>query len=157
MGQLAVSLGHTLEPPVPSLFTFHHRVRVVEKLAGFQSSRSRCQLQERNCMSGGGADDTLGPERPGILRLSAWGARQLHELDYRFTLLVNWLPDLKAEGVAAELESRRKTQPARFRVNTPIRPLTARLWEQLVLAAGILPDTAGRRFRELHNTSSFNN
>jgi predicted Rossmann fold flavoprotein len=78
---------------------------------------------------------------PAILRLSAWGARELHELNYRFPLQLNWLPRLSAEAIAAELHSRRRTQPARFVVNTPMPPLTARLWEQLVLAAGIPPDT----------------
>jgi hypothetical protein len=51
------------------------------------------------------------------------------------------LPRLGAEAISAELHSRRQRQPARFIVNTPISPLPARLWEQLVLAAGIAPDT----------------
>ena len=50
-------------------------------------------------------------------------------------------PDRSGEALAAELQSRRDTQPARFVVNTPIAPLTARLWERLVLAAGIPGDT----------------
>jgi predicted Rossmann fold flavoprotein len=65
----------------------------------------------------------------------------LHDLDYQFPLQVNWLPQLSAEAIAAELQSRRKTQPARFIINTPIAPLPSRLWEQLVLAAGIARDT----------------
>src|SRR2546421_261502 len=64
---------------------------------------------------------------PVILRLSAWGARQLHQLDYRFTLRLNWLPQLSAQSIAAELNSRRKLHPARLLVNTPFAPLTARL------------------------------
>jgi predicted Rossmann fold flavoprotein len=78
---------------------------------------------------------------PVILRLSAWGARELHGFDYRFPLRLNWLPHLGTEALAAELQSRRASQPARFVVNTPIAPLTARLWEQLVRAAGIPGDT----------------
>jgi len=42
---------------------------------------------------------------PAILRLSAWGARELHRLDYRFPLHVNWLPHLGAEAVAEALQS----------------------------------------------------
>ena len=78
---------------------------------------------------------------PAILRLSAWGARELHGFNYRFPLRLNWLPHLGAEALAAELQSRRAAQPARLVVNTPIAPLTARLWEQLVRAAGIPGDT----------------
>src|SRR5206468_6769258 len=33
-GQIAVSLGHTLEPPLPSLFTFHIAAPWVRELAG---------------------------------------------------------------------------------------------------------------------------
>ena len=76
-----------------------------------------------------------------ILRLSAWGARELNELGYRFALRLNWLPALGEQGVAAELGSRRKDQSARLVVNTPIGGLSARLWEQLVLAAGVARET----------------
>jgi predicted Rossmann fold flavoprotein len=65
----------------------------------------------------------------------------LHGLNYRFPLRLNWVPHLGTEALAAELQSRRASQPARFVVNTPIAPLTARLWEQLVRAAGIPGDT----------------
>jgi len=78
---------------------------------------------------------------PVILRLSAWGARVLQGVNYRFPIHLNWLPRLDAEAIAAELHSRRQTQPARFIVNAPISPLPARLWAQLVLAAGIAGDT----------------
>ncbi len=127
---------------MPSLFTFHIETAWLRKLAGVsvepvEVSVAGTKLRERGAV----LVTHWGLSGPVILRLSAWGARKLHELDYRFALHVNWLPQLRAEGVAAELESRRKSQPARFVVNTPIRPLTARLWEQLVLAAGILPDT----------------
>jgi predicted Rossmann fold flavoprotein len=77
---------------------------------------------------------------PAILRLSAWGARVLHEKNYHFTLLVNWLPDWNAEKLAAEFQTRRRTQPARRIVNSTIAPLPARLWEQLALAAGVMPE-----------------
>ena len=78
---------------------------------------------------------------PAILRLSAWGARALHGFNYQFPLHVNWLPQLHAEAIAAELKSRQAAQPARLVVNVPVTPLPARLWEQLVLAAGIARDT----------------
>jgi hypothetical protein len=78
---------------------------------------------------------------PAILRLSAWGARELHQCDYRFLLRLNWLPHLTAEALAAELQSRRESQPARRVVNTPIEPLSARLWERLMRASGIPTDT----------------
>jgi predicted Rossmann fold flavoprotein len=65
----------------------------------------------------------------------------LHGFNYQFPLHVNWLPQLHAEAIAAKLKSRQAAQPARLVVNVPVTPLPLRLWEQLVLAAGIARDT----------------
>ena len=78
---------------------------------------------------------------PAVLRLSAWGARKLHDKDYRFPLQVNWVPHLNAEKLTAEFQSRRISQAARRVVNSPIAPLPARLWEQLVLTSGVPRET----------------
>ena len=142
LAEMAVSLGHTLEPPVPSLFTFHIETPWLRELAGVsleavEASVAGTKLRERGAL----LVTHWGLSGPVILRLSAWGARELHRLDYRFALQLNWLPELDEKAIAAELDERRKGQPARFVVNTPIRPLTARLWERLVKAAGVLPDT----------------
>jgi predicted Rossmann fold flavoprotein len=74
---------------------------------------------------------------PVVLRLSAWGARVLHEMNYRFTLRVNWIPRMKEDTLRAEFQSRRTTQPNRRINNSPIGELPARLWERLVSNAGI--------------------
>jgi len=74
---------------------------------------------------------------PAILKLSAWGARALHALNYQFPLRVNWLPESNAEKIIREFQARRESVGAKLLVNVPLFPLTARLWEQLVLAAGI--------------------
>jgi predicted Rossmann fold flavoprotein len=141
-GDLAVSLGHTLEPPVPSLFTFHVETAWVRELSGVSvasvtASAPGTKLREQGAL----LLTHWGLSGPVILRLSAWGARVLHEMNYQFSLLLNWLPQLDAEKIAAELRSRREAQPARMVVNTPIAPLPARLWEQLVIAAGIATET----------------
>jgi len=141
-GQLAVSLGHTLSPPVPSLFTFHIAVPWLRALSGVSVDPVEASLPDLRLRERGALLIThVGMSGPAILKLSAWGARQLHEQDYRFPLRINWLPNLNAESIGAQLDSRRRAQPARFVVNTPFPPLPARLWEQLVLAAGIAPAT----------------
>jgi len=153
MGQLAVSLGHTLEPPVPSLFTFHIESPWLRELAGIslgavEVSVPGARLRERGAL----LVTHWGLSGPVILQLSAWGARVLHGFNYQFPLLLNWLPHLRAEAIAAELQSRRETQPARFIVNTPMAPLPSRLWEQLVLAAGIARDTRWAALPRSFNT-----
>ena len=65
----------------------------------------------------------------------------LHDRDYRFPLQLHWLPKLDQEEIATEIQWRRSQQPARLVVNTPIPPLPARLWEHLVMAAGVRRDT----------------
>ena len=141
-GRLAVALGHTLEPPVPSLFTFHIATPWLRGLAGVsvgevEASVPGARLRERGALLA----THWGLSGPVILRLSAWGARELHKRDYTFPLHINWLPQFDAEKIAAEFQSRRDSQPAKLIVNTPLAPLPARLWEQLVLAAGISRDT----------------
>ena len=141
-GQLAVSLGHTLEPPVPSLFTFSLDTPWLKELAGVsvesvEVSVPDTEFRQRDAL----LVTHTGLSGPVILRLSAWGARVLHDRDYRFPLHLYWLPKLDQEEIATELQWRRSQQPARLVANTPIPPLPARLWEQLVLAAGVQPDT----------------
>ena len=142
LGQLAVSLGHTLESPVPSLFTFHVETPWLKDLSGVtletvEASVSSAGLRERGPL----LVTHWGFSGPVILRLSAWGARQLHACDYKFLLQINWLPRLTAEKLWNELQTIRDSQPAKLIVNTPVPPLSSRLWEQLVLASGIKRDT----------------
>jgi len=141
LGQVAVSLGHTLEPPVPSLFSFHVETPWLQALAGVsvedvEVSVAECKLRERGAL----LMTHCGLSGPAILRLSAWGARELHETNYQFTLGINWLPLLREEEIALEFQARRNSQGARLVINSPIAPLPARLWEQLVLAAGVPRD-----------------
>jgi predicted Rossmann fold flavoprotein len=139
-GQLAVSLGHTLEEPVPSLFTFDLDVPWLNALAGIVVENVEAAAEnftERGTL----LITHTGLSGPVILRLSAWGARALHACDYKFRLRINWLPQLSEEEIATELQWRRSQQPARLVVNTPLAPLPARLWESLVVVAGIKRDT----------------
>jgi predicted Rossmann fold flavoprotein len=141
-GQLATLLGHGLEAPVPSLFTFQTATPWLRELAGIsvefvEVSVPGLRLRERGPV----LITHQGLSGPAILRLSAWGARALHRVEYRFPLRLNWLPDLDDRAAARELEIRRAAQPARLVVNTPIVPLPSRLWERLVAVAGIPRET----------------
>jgi len=136
--ELATALGHSLVAPVPSLFTFHIESNFLGELAGISVAQVEASVPKTSLRERGALLVThWGLSGPAILRLSAWGARILHELKYSFALHVNWLPDVQKEGLAAEFQKRRRTQAARLVVNLPLAPLPARLWEQLVLAAGI--------------------
>jgi predicted Rossmann fold flavoprotein len=141
-GQLAVSLGHSLEPPVPSLFTFHIAAPWLRELAGISVPKAEVSLPGLGRRELGAVLIThSGLSGPAILRLSAWCARALHDLNYQAPLGLNWLPTLDAQALARQLETFRAAQPSRLVVNTPVAPLAARLWHNLVLAAGIARDT----------------
>ena len=142
LGQLAISLGHTLEPPVPSLFTFHVNTPWLRELAGVSVEAAEVSVSETKLRERGALLAThWGLSGPAVLRLSAWGALALAERNYKFLLHVNWLPHLNAEKLAKEFQSRHQYSGAKLVVNVPLVPLTARLWEQLVLASGIPRDT----------------
>jgi len=141
-GQLAVPLGHTLESPVPSLFSFHIAEPWLPRLAGISVPVVEVSLPGLHLRERGAVLLThSGLSGPAILRLSAWGARELHGLNYHFSLRVNWLPHLTAAALEHKLERLRQAQTARLIINTPFPPLAARLWEALVLAANITHDT----------------
>ncbi|HMO66260.1 MAG TPA: aminoacetone oxidase family FAD-binding enzyme, partial [Verrucomicrobiota bacterium] len=106
-GALAVSLGHTLEPPVPSLFTFHVETPWLRGLAGVTVPEAEVSVPALRLGERGPLLVThWGFSGPAVLRLSAWGARALHGAGYRFTLRVNWRAGLSLEALDAELVAR---------------------------------------------------
>lgn len=106
MGQVAVSLGHNLESPVPSLFTVHVATGWVRALAGVSVGDVEVSVPGARLGARGALLLThWGFSGPAILRLSAWGARELHRADYRFPLRINWLPDRTEQSLGAELDA----------------------------------------------------
>jgi predicted Rossmann fold flavoprotein len=138
--ELARSLGHTIEPPVPSLFSLHVPAPWLRSLPGISVSDvllSVGELRERGAL----LITHNGVSGPAVLRLSAWGARVLHEKNYRFTLRINWIPEMNEAELRSEFQSRREKEPARRVFNSRIAAIPARLWEKLASNAGIRPDT----------------
>jgi predicted Rossmann fold flavoprotein len=137
-GQIAESLGHALAPPVPSLFSLHVGEAWLRSLPGVSVAEVEASVQGKRLRERGPILVThQGVSGPVILRLSAWGARILHEMDYQFTLRLNWLPDASEETVRNQLGSLRDSNPNRRVANSPLGSLPQRLWEQLTRQAGI--------------------
>ncbi|HWY51074.1 MAG TPA: NAD(P)/FAD-dependent oxidoreductase [Chthoniobacterales bacterium] len=138
--ELVRSLGHTIEPPVPSLFSLHVPAPWLRSLPGLSVSDVELsveKLRERGPL----LITHNGISGPAVLRLSAWGARILYEKSYRFSLHVNWVPHLNEGDLRNEFQSRRQTDPTRRVNNSPIGAIPARLWEKLVSNAGVFPET----------------
>jgi len=137
---LAEKLGHTIEPQVPSLFTFHIDDPLLKGLEGLAAPTAAVQVDGSKLRAEGPVLVThWGLSGPAILRLSAWGARELHGLDYTFTLLLNWSAaqaPTPAQAAAA-LATQRTAQARKQVVSVNPYSLPARLWERLVAAAGV--------------------
>jgi predicted Rossmann fold flavoprotein len=140
--QLAASLGHTITPLAPSLFTFQIEAPWLRALAGVSLESAEVNVPETKLRERGPLLVThWGLSGPAVLRLSAWGARELQARQYRFPLRVNWLPDHNTDTLAREFQLRRQAHGAKLIGNVPLAPLSARLWEALVAAAGIARET----------------
>jgi predicted Rossmann fold flavoprotein len=140
--EIARSLGHTLLPAVPSLFSFHVAEKWLRSLPGIsvadvEASVPQARLRERGPL----LITHNGVSGPAVLRLSAWGARILHEFDYAFPLCLNWAPALSEQKLLQNFRSLRESHPNRRIALSPVADLPARLWEQLVFAAGIDRET----------------
>ncbi len=159
LGQLAVSLGHTLAPPVPSLFTFHIETPWLRELAGVSVAMAEVSVPETKFRECGALLVThWGLSGPAILRLSAWGARQLHELNYSFPLQVNWLPQLSAEKLATGADGATPFATGKTdREFTRSRRCRRGFGNNSLARPAFRVRRDGRRFRGLRSTSSLNN
>ena len=138
---IAAQLGHTIEPPVPSLFTFHVDDPRLKELAGVSVENAATAVPGTSLKERGPLLVThWGLSGPAVLKLSAWGARILHDKDYKFDLLVNWAPAFNGETLHAELERTRVTNPKKQLTTWCPIGLPLRLWEKLLPAAGLKPD-----------------
>ncbi len=144
--QLMEFLGHTVLPPVPSLFSFHLPAPWLRLIPGISLPDVEVAVLETRLRERGPILITHnGLSGPVILRLSAWGARVLSDRHYRFTIRVNWSPGFDEAAFRKLLNAQRDPHPNRKVMNTPLGSVPARLWEQLALLAGVNEETTWGR------------
>lgn len=137
---IAESLGHTVTTAVPSLFTFHIDDPRLTGLEGLSVPMAEATVKGMKLREMGPVLVThWGLSGPAILRLSAWGARDLHGVDYKFTLCINWA-ERPTDRAKAELEAERAAHPKRQVSNATLLGIPARLWVRLVVASGLAAD-----------------
>ncbi|MEM8901931.1 MAG: NAD(P)/FAD-dependent oxidoreductase [Bacteroidota bacterium] len=131
------SLGHTIEEPVPSLFTFNIEDPLIPGLAG-QTHLVNVQVEGSPLSETGNMLIThWGLSGPPVLRLSAWGARYLHAQNYKFTLTLNFLPEWTEEKVLNHFYSLRQDLPSTFLSKKVWPEFTNRLWQRILELADI--------------------
>ena len=136
--EIVQSLGHSIEEPVPSLFTFNVKDKRIDGLAGV--SVENVTLKMESITTNGPLLIThWGLSGPAVLRCSAWGARILFDKKYRSSLTVNWLGDYKLDA-ALEILQRNKDWHENARKKIATQPafsqIPIRLWKQLTQFIG---------------------
>ncbi len=135
--ELLSEIGHTIVPPVPSLFTFNIKDQRIKDLMGVSALASVKVKGSKLSASGPLLITHWGMSGPGILRLSAWGARELADKKYQFTIQVNWLNDITLEEAEEKLKELKLEHSKKVISKKSPFDFPNRLWESLVLASGI--------------------
>lgn len=132
------SLGHSIVPPVPSLFTFNIKDPRIKDLMGLSVPAAHVQIKSGKLEANGPLLIThWGMSGPAILKLSAWGARILAEQDYTFELEVNWLGSGSVEQTTAVLQEEKQRQARRKVQGKNPFSLPGRLWNSFCVASKI--------------------
>ncbi len=154
--KLLKKLGHSLEPAVPSLFTFNIKDKRIKGIQGLSTNaivdvleqsllnpkitiKLRSRETEKPLMTSEGPlmITHWGMSGPAILKLSAWGAKLLNEMKYRFRIRINWLPEYSVEGVVGLLIQIKEIEAKKTVLRTKAVDVPRRLWTNLVRASGI--------------------
>ncbi len=136
-GAFAEGLDHTIEPCLPSLFTFNTPDRDFTALAGIV-----VQAVQLGGPGGIKADGELlithtGVSGPSVLCFSSFGARGLAETGYRFDMQINWQPGQREEQVCESLTAHKQTAPRQQTGTWSPLGLPVRLWKLLLQRAGV--------------------
>jgi predicted Rossmann fold flavoprotein len=134
-------LGHTIEEPVPSLFTFNMPGNNITQLMGVSVPDAHVRITGSKLSTQGPLLIThWGMSGPAVLRLSAWGARELSVGNYQFNIQVNWLPAYNENSFRDELQRLRFELAAQKISNRNPFSLPQRLWDYLLEQAGVGSD-----------------
>ena len=139
----AKNLGHKIESPVPSLFTFNIQDSRLQGLAGVSVKNIQvCLGKGKNKLEQSGAllITHWGVSGPAVLKLSAWGARFLYDLKYNSSLQINWLPEHNQESLKEVLNSFKANNPKKKIANYCPVQLPKRLWQSFLVYIAMNPE-----------------
>lgn len=123
------NLGHTILPPVPSLFTFNITDPRLEAFPGISWPNVEIKPRDSKLVTHGPLLIThWGLSGPAILKMSAIGAIEWHKLDYRFIIQINFLFPNKMTEVLDELTAYKSLNPNKLTHATSLFSFTSRIW-----------------------------
>jgi hypothetical protein len=147
MFQWLLNLGHRIAAPVPSLFTFNLPRHPLTELMGVSVEKVRVKIEGTKLVEEGPALVThWGLSGPAVLRLSAWGARELAVKNYAFNVHLNWLPHYNEQSLKEVFQSFRTSLSSKKIINHNFGLLPNRLWQFLLGQSGITEEV---RFADL--------
>ena len=136
--KLLTKLDHTLLPPVPSLFTFAISHNLLSDLEGLSVSHAKVEIVGKRHVTEGPVLIThWGLSGPGILKLSAVGARELADCSYSFQIKVNWCPKISPENTLIQM--RKDYGKRQITKRSPFNAIPKRLWSNFCSEANITP------------------
>ena len=131
-------LGHSIDEPVPSLFTFNMPGNAVTALMGVTIENVAVKIAGTKLSSEGPLLIThWGMSGPAILKLSAYGAREFATSNYHFTAIVNWVPSFNEQNLKDKFQQVRFDIAAQKISNRNPFLLPQRLWQYLLQQSGI--------------------
>lgn len=135
------ALGHTVIPPIPSLFTFNDSEKSFIDLMGVSVPNAEVRIIGTKFRQTGPVLIThWGLSGPAVIKLSAWAAQHLHDVRYDFNILVSWIGNASEEETRALLQAQ-KVKRAKQKVQShPLFDLPQRLWTKLCVNAEIADD-----------------
>lgn len=129
----AMDFGHTIQSPVPSLFTFNVPSSALSELSGISVPDVTLRIKDLPQNQRGAILIThFGFSGPSVIKLSAWAARPLNECQYRGTLLINWLPNHSSETIYSTLRNLKQTYPHELLASKRAFDLPKKLWVALL-------------------------
>ncbi|MBX9781009.1 MAG: NAD(P)/FAD-dependent oxidoreductase [Chitinophagaceae bacterium] len=132
------AIGHTIVPPVPSLFTFNMPGHAITKLMGVSVPHAMIKITGSKLKQEGPVLIThWGLSGPAILKLSAWGARELADKQYQFSIIINWLGDTNEQALREHWTDYRTSYSTQKMYGKNPFALPNRLWEYFLGMAGI--------------------
>lgn len=139
--------GHTIVEPVPSLFTFNLPGHPIRELMGISLENVKVKIQQLKLAESGAILIThWGLSGPAVLKLSAWGAKELAKLNYEFTVSVNWLPEFNEQTLKERFIQIRNDNAVQKVKGKNSMGLPNRLWDFLAMQSGI---TATMRWADM--------
>lgn len=131
-------LGHTIAGPVPSLFTFNMPGNPITALMGIVVEQVQVKITGSKLTGEGPLLIThWGMSGPAILKLSAWGARELAAKNWQFSITVNWLPAYNEQTLKDKFQQVRFSIAAQKISNRNPFALPQRLWDYLLQQSAI--------------------